>query len=118
MGDQLKTIRATILKELDKTKTLQQLQELKNYRDPSRSVITIINAILLIIHEESVEDFVEPAINQCRLSANPNAIKSLWKIMKPVVIDVNFIHRLNQCDTTGDDDSTVAHCQAAAFTLM
>ena len=50
--DQLKTIRATILKELDKTKTLQQLQELKNYRDPSRSVITIINAILLIIHEE------------------------------------------------------------------
>ena len=66
----------------------------------------------------SVEDFVEPAIKQCRLSANANAIKSLWKIMKPVVIDVNFIHRLNQCDTTGDDDSTVSHCQAAAFTLM
>ncbi len=50
--DQLKTIRATILKELDKTKTLNQLQELKNYRDPSRSVITVINAILLIIREE------------------------------------------------------------------
>jgi hypothetical protein len=66
----------------------------------------------------SVDDFVEPAINQCRLSSNPNAIKSLWKIMKPVVIDTNFVHRLNECDTTGDDNSTVDHCQAAAFTLM
>lgn len=49
--DQLKTIRATILSELDKNKTLQQLQELKNYRDPTRPIITVINAVLLVIQD-------------------------------------------------------------------
>lgn len=66
----------------------------------------------------SVAEFVQPAVNQCRLSTNPNAVKSLWKIMKPVIIDVNFVHRLKDCDTTGDDDDTLQHCQAAAFTLL
>jgi len=81
-------------------------------------VVVVINAVLLIVKDPSVEEFLQPALNSARLTNNPNALKSLWKLMRPVIIDINFVKRVNDCDTTYDDDSTADHCKAAQFTLM
>jgi hypothetical protein len=61
---------------------------------------------------------VEPALKSVPITNHPNALKSLWKMMKPVIIDTAFTGRLNACDTTGDDHETTSRCKASNFTLM
>lgn len=114
--EHLQDLRQKVLKQLCGKHITKSFVELRTYRRPPQAVAIAISCTMILLGEKNCHRLRDDALSMIPFPSNAQYLTNIWIELKSHMTP-ELPKKMQDVDTTGDDESTVIDCQAVEYII-